>query len=242
MIFHGGALVDPRGYSPLASILATRYGLPVVIPIFDDDLAFSFGMCDSGRLAMAQAEFDHVVKWVLVGHSFGGISAMSDAWSRQNDSAVAGLVMIAADIRQDIGCGEVDFSSTGFPMASITASLDMILNKTRSELNKPFLSNETLAVDIFGGNHGQVGSYNYSERTPLLGQVDGIALIPPQVQWDLTVASIYHVASRAGVALPERTKGTECPTVGDTSAAACFTSSLVWMLILLASSWLHRRS
>lgn len=235
VIFHCGALVDPRGYSPLASILATRYGLPVVLPIFDRDLAFAFGVCDSGRLELAQAEFDHVEKWVLAGHSFGGVSAMTDAWARRNDTAVAGLVTIAADVQQNIGCGEIDFSATGLPMAAVTASLDQILNTTRWELNKEFLSNETLFVDIFGGNHGQFGSYNDSERTPLLGQVDGIPLIPPQVQWELTVASIYHVASRSGVDLPQplEVEQVECPTssVSATSTVVahwCY----MWMAIL----------
>jgi hypothetical protein len=238
VIFHGGALVDPRGYSPLAKILATRYGLPVVVPIFEKDLAFTFGSCDSGRVPLAQAEFEYVEKWVLAGHSFGGISAMTDAWSRMNDTAVAGLVVIAADVQQGLGCGEIDFSTTNLPMAAVTGSLDGILNMTRWELNKGLLSNDTLFVDIFGGNHGQFGSYNYSERTSLLDQVDGVALIPPHVQWDLTVASIYHVASRTGAALPQKIE-TECPTSG-ASATSVAASSWMWMVFLLFT-WVYRR-
>jgi hypothetical protein len=236
VIFYGGALVDPRSYSPLAKMIATRYGLPVIVPIFNKDLAFTFGSCDSGRIPLAQAEFDFVEKWILAGHSFGGIAAFADAWIRLNDTAVAGLVMIAADIQQNLGCGE--FSTTDLPMAAVTGSLDGILNMTRWELNKRFLSNSTLFVDIFGGNHGQFGSYNYSERASLLGQVDGVALIPPHVQWDLTVASIYHVASRTGTALPQKIE-TECPTSG-ASATIAAASLPMWMVFLLLT-WVYRR-
>ena len=236
VIFHCGALVDPRGYSPLASLLATRYGFPVVVPIFENDLA-SFGVCDSGRLPLAQAEFENVEKWILAGHSFGGVSVVTDAWARRNDTAVAGLVVIAADVQPNV-CGQMDFSSSGLPMAAVSASEDEIVNKTRMELNMVFLSNETLFVDIFGGNHGQFGSYDYSERTPILGQVDGIPLIPAEVQWDLTVSSIYHVASRTGVALALPVE-TECTKVEGSSAAA---TTLTWMwAVSLMIIWLCRR-
>jgi hypothetical protein len=190
------------------------------VPIFDRDIALGFGgsgggdeQCDSGRIDLAVAEFDFVQRWVLAGHSLGGSSAMVDVWNRlySNNSSVddmdaflvGGLAMIASDV-QNVGCGEANFSTTNLPMASVTASLDQILNKTRSEINQSRLSNDTLMLDIFGGNHGQFGSYNYSERTELLGQVDGVAIIPPQVQWDLTTAAIFHVASRLNVSLPKR--------------------------------------
>jgi len=72
VIFYNGAFVDPRGYSPLATIINERYGMPVVIPIFSNDLALGFGKCDSNRLDYAKAEFPHVEKWILAGHSLGG--------------------------------------------------------------------------------------------------------------------------------------------------------------------------
>ena len=72
VLFYNGGLVDPRGYAPIAKLLNEFYGIPVVMPIFADDLAFAFGMCDSGRLDFAKAEFPQVEKWILAGHSFGG--------------------------------------------------------------------------------------------------------------------------------------------------------------------------
>ena len=206
VVLYPGGLVDPRGYSVIANLLTTRYGLPTVIPVFNSDLAFTFGTCDSGRLDLAKAEFPQVVKWVLAGHSFGGIGASSDMWSRLNegDESAAGLAMLAADIRPDIGCGIIDFSDVDLPMASVTGSVDGVLNFTRWEENTVYLSNATQMLDIFGGPHGQFGAYDDSERFAILGQTDGEALIPASIQWDLIAASIASVASRTGVPMPFR--------------------------------------
>ena len=220
VVFYGGGLVDPRGYSVIAHLLATRYGFPTVIPIFDGDIAFTFGTCDSGRLDFAKAEFPTVEKWVLAGHSFGGIAAMSDMWDRWNngDDSAAGLAMLAADIRQDIGCGDIDYSMVDLPMASVIGSVDGVLNATRWEENKVLLSNATQLTEIYGGNHGLFGAYDDSERFELLGQTDGDALITPEVQWDLIVSSIASVASRTGVSMPVRSEAsaaTEAPIPSD---------------------------
>jgi hypothetical protein len=43
VIFYNGALVDPRGYSSIVVRVNERYGLPVVMPIFERDFAFTFG-------------------------------------------------------------------------------------------------------------------------------------------------------------------------------------------------------
>jgi hypothetical protein len=203
VVYLNEAFVDPRGYSTVNQILAEKYGLPVVVPIFENDLAFSLdGVCTTGRLELAQAEFPDVDHWVLAGHSFGGIAAMAEGFVSTN-VGLAGVVLVGSYIRQDIGCGAVDFSNTTLPMALVTASEDLILNATSLEAGRKFMSPQTQYIDILGGNHGQFGSYNYSERTARLGQLDGIAFIPPRVQWELTAAAIAHVASRAGSAAGE---------------------------------------
>lgn len=226
VVFYGGGLVDPRGYSVIADLLATRYGLPTVVPVFVGDIAFSFGVCDTGRLDLAKAEFPNVEKWVLAGHSFGGIAAMADMWERRMtntagdndaDDSAAGLVMLAADV-QDVGCGAPDYSKVDIPMAAVTGSVDAIVNTTRWEINKVLLSNATQLIEVYGGNHGQFGAYDDSGRLDALEQVDGQALVTPEVQWDLIVASIASVAARTGVAMPVRNAATNTNSGGGTSA------------------------
>ena len=208
VILYGGALVDPRSYSPLAKSLSDRFGIPVVVPIFHNDLAFTIGSCDTGRIDLAHAAFPSVKKWVLVGHSFGGIAAMSDLHARlespKNEAIVGGLVMLAVDVRQDVGCGAVDFSQSGLPMASLTASKDERLNITRWNEGKALLpSDDTLFVDVLGGNHAQFGSYNDTSRRILLNQTDGDATISHAVQQDFALSAIHHVVSRTGLQLPK---------------------------------------
>eukprot|EP00980_Cylindrotheca_fusiformis_P016314 scaffold4847_cov89-Cylindrotheca_fusiformis.AAC.1 len=222
VIFYCGALVDPRGYSPLASILNQRYGLPVVIPIFASDVAFAFGTCDTGRLDMAKAEFPEVEKWILAGHSLGGTAAMADMWSRWNemDESAAGLVLFASDVIQGLGCGDTDFAGTELPMAHVRGSNDRILNRTRSVLNEAYDSNATFKEDIYGANHGSFGAYNDSARFEVLGQVDGELLIPSEVVWDIEAATIANVAARTGVSLtfPDPTWTSESSSMDDSDS------------------------
>jgi pimeloyl-ACP methyl ester carboxylesterase len=203
VVFYGGALVDPRGYSPVAKMVSERYGMAVVIQIFEDDIPLKFGSCNTGRLDLASKEFPYIEKWVLVGHSLGGTAAMTDVWTLMNDTnRIAGLVLLASYIRDDIGCGEIDFSSTSMPMASVNASLDGVINATNFLAGQPLLPiNDTFHMEILGGNHGHFGSYNDSERTTLLGQMDGNATIPEKVQQDLAVGAIANVAARSGIPL-----------------------------------------
>jgi hypothetical protein len=204
VILYGGGLVDPRAYSVLAEPLS-EMGLTTVIPVFANDLAFAIP-CGSGRIQFAQEAYPMIDQWILVGHSFGGVGAMSDAWvqleleetyNTTDISAVAGVVLLAADVQPNV-CGpmasSIDFSTTDLPMAAVTATEDAIVNMTRWEENTVYLSNDTIFESIEGGNHGQFGSYNDTLRLPILGQMDGEATISPEAQWDATIDVILQIA------------------------------------------------
>lgn len=245
--------------------------MTVVIPVFDRDLAFVFGKCRSGRLELAQAAFPDIDKWLLVGHSFGGVAAMTDVWveitqmdnDSNNSNDIAGLVMLASDVQPLLCPGSfIDFSAatnttTDLPMAAVTASEDQILNTTRWEENKQYLSSTTTTfVVIEGGNHGQFGDYNDTLRTPLLGQVDGEATISKYTQWDLTVDAIMNVAYQSGLDLPRfvsdiendnvsSSSSTMAPTF-DRSSAACSklgsaTQMMPWFVLAVSFLWAWRK-
>ena len=62
-------------------------------------------------------------------------------------------------------------------------------------------------MTVIGGNHGNFGSYNDTERRTVLGQNDGNPTIPQYLQIDMVVMGIMSVVSRAGVELPNMTTG-----------------------------------
>ncbi len=208
VVFYGGALVDPRAYSPLAAELAERYGLAVSIPIFDRDIAFVG--CESDKLHLAGLAFPTVEKWVMAGHSLGGIGVMAEIWTAvENQTSVAdmigGFALVGSYLRQDVGCGAVDFRESDIPAASINGDLDLIMTVENLEKGIALMSEgTTLHMSLNGANHGYFGSYDYTERKTLLGQIDGNATIPREIQQDLTVSGIMHVVSRVGLPLPTK--------------------------------------
>ncbi|KAL3786280.1 hypothetical protein HJC23_005358 [Cyclotella cryptica] len=203
VIFFGGALVDPRGYSPLMRLLSDTFGLPVSLPIFEGDLSLKFGTCETGRLAQAQTAFPLVRKWIFAGHSLGGISAFNDAWAmaeRNETDAIGGLVLLSSYVRQDFGCGMTNFSGSEWdwlPFASVSASEDGVMNATNFAAGQyllpsgsPMFLNET----IEGGNHGGFGSYDDSERKVLLNQTNGNATITNEEQQQQTAVIINSIS------------------------------------------------
>ena len=192
VIFYGGALVDPRSYSPLAKDLADGYGLAVSVPIFPNDVAFVG--CTSDKWELAGRAFPTVEKWIMVGHSMGGIGVGSEVWTALSSTAttgdngndngndngddngdnmsdmIGGMVLLGSYLRQDVGCGAIDFNNIDLPAAAISASLDGVVNMDRFAIGNELLSDEhTFKMNILGANHGGFGSYDYSGRKTILG-------------------------------------------------------------------------
>ena len=94
-----------------------------------------------------------------------GVVAALDTWNRWNtthEATAAGLVLLAADVQENIGgCGITDFSVTDLPMAQVLASNDGTLNRTRTAQNRRYNSNATQFVEIYGANHASVGTILY---------------------------------------------------------------------------------
>ncbi len=214
VLFFGGASVDPRAYSPIASALSDKYGIPVSIPIFHRDLAYHL-VCESDRLDLASLAFPQVKRWVLAGHSMGGAAAIKEMASLLKNNRfdkIGGLVPIGSSLGQNSICGEVDFSSFDFPVAIVTGSADEVTKsnigaESYEKISFPF--NETFNLEIFGANHGGFGEYDTSSRKEIFGSTYGNATIPPSLQQEFTVAAIVHVASRIALPLPSMKNNTE---------------------------------
>jgi hypothetical protein len=208
VILYGGAMVDPRSYSPLARTLQRRYGFTVAVPVFDKDLAWDYRSCSTGRVELARAQFPRVDRWVLAGHSFGAIAASLDLWQLYradeenalslSESGVVGMVFMAADPRGDLGCGSLNFSEVDLSFVSITGTRDEVLNFTRYNDNRRNLPATAAFLEVEGGNHCQYGSSNDTLRGDILNIRDGQATISRQTQQKVAARAIASVAARAG--------------------------------------------
>ena len=153
VILFGGALVDPRSYSVLAQDLAHNYGIAVSIPIFENDVAF-LGCGGTDRIPLAEWAFPHVEKWVLVGHSMGGIGLQTNVLMSnqtdmmEQDNPIGGMVLLVSYVNPI--CGQ-DFSDTNLPTAVVQTELDGGINKTNVQAYSVYLpSNDTFRLKSRG--------------------------------------------------------------------------------------------
>lgn len=177
-VFYPGGRVDARSYAPLAREIASR-GYLVVIPKVPLSLAFF----DINAADKAHAEFPKIKTWVVGGHSLGGVAAA--LYAQSNPFVARGLVLYAS-----YPTGGADFSESGLPAASITGTLDGVVNKQSLADSYPKLPADADLTPILGGNHAQFGSYGTQPG-------DNPATITPQRQWYLAADAAQGVLSAA---------------------------------------------
>jgi pimeloyl-ACP methyl ester carboxylesterase len=144
----------------------------------------SLAFFDINAADKARSAFPDIKTWVVGGHSLGGVAAAF--YAKSNPLATRGLVLYAS-----YPAGGADFSKSDLAAASITGTLDGVINKQSLAASYPLLPADTDRTPIVGGNHGQFGSYG-----PQPG--DNPATITPQRQWTLAADAAQGVLSRAG--------------------------------------------
>jgi pimeloyl-ACP methyl ester carboxylesterase len=154
-IFFPGALVDPIAYAPLTRAVAEA-GFPAYI--VELPRRGAFGGAEDPRL---RARFDALVRqrdtprrWVLAGHSRGGVVA--SAIASQRPAGLAGLVLIGTSHPRD-----VDLSGLSVPVTKIAGTRDGLASPAKVEANRRLLPPSTRWIWIEGGNHSQFGWYGF---------------------------------------------------------------------------------
>lgn len=141
--FIPGALVDPRAYVPLLTPLA-QAGHPVYIAKPPLGIAFLSPSVVTG----ASEAFPDVTRWVMSGHSLGGVVASSQA----DDGGEAGLILLAS---YPLG----DLSGSDLPVLSVSASNDGLTTPDDIEASRANLPAASEFVVIDGGVHAFFGDY-----------------------------------------------------------------------------------
>ena len=171
LVFFPGALVDPRAYVPLLSPLAdSGFTVEIVKPPYG--IAFLAAGAPTGIIADNPA----VTRWVVGGHSLGGVVASSFAGSGHH--GVVGLLLWASYPNGSIA------GVTGLTVTSVSASHDGLATPAKIEATKSRLPPTTRFVVVEGAVHSDFGDYGAQRG-------DGEATIPRQeAQRQIEAASI----------------------------------------------------
>lgn len=143
IVFYPGGKVEEESYAPLMHRLAAQgqdvflLNLPFRLAVFDMDAAED---------VTGHYDYD---KWILAGHSLGGVAA--SAYTSEHADTVEGLILLASYPTEEI--------PEQVRMLSIYGSEDQVLNMKSYEKSRNLWAAQTDEIVIEGGNHAQYGNY-----------------------------------------------------------------------------------
>jgi len=161
MIFYPGALVDPRAYVPLLTTMAA-HGFPVVVVKPPYGIAFLASGAPAGIIGGLPA----VRRWVIGGHSLGGVVASSYAGA--GHAGVDGLLLWASYPNGSIA------SATSLLVTSVAAGNDGLATPAKIEASRRDLPPDTRYTTVAGAVHADFGDYGTQrgDGTPTISRAD----------------------------------------------------------------------
>ncbi len=147
-IIYPGGKVDEIAYVRTAKLLNDA-GYTAIVAKFP----FNIGFLGINKADGIMEKYPDIEKWVMIGHSLGGVSA--SVYANENDDKVDGLVLEASYSTEDLKDNEIQ-------VLSLRGSNDLVLNMegyVEAQGNYSVESNNYLEVMIEGANHGGFGNY-----------------------------------------------------------------------------------
>ncbi|WP_414469948.1 alpha/beta fold hydrolase [Methanobacterium sp. ACI-7] len=145
IIFYPGGKVQPEAYSVIASKLAENGYTTIIVKMPFNLAVFALNKADG-----AIVNHTEITKWVMMGHSLGGVFASDYAVDHQDK--INGVIYLASYPNSDA-------SNATFKALSIRGSIDALTQVEDIETNKNKFPANTTFVTIEGGNHYNVGNY-----------------------------------------------------------------------------------
>jgi len=171
IIFYPGAKIQPESYSVIASKLATNGYTTIIVK-----MPFNLAIFGENKANNVITEHKEISKWVIAGHSLGGVFASDYAVNHQDE--IKGVIYLAA-------YPNTNASNATFKALSIRGSLDgLATSKEISDNINKFPVNTTF-VTINGGNHANFGDYGMQVG-------DNNSTITRQEQQNMTVGYILE--------------------------------------------------
>lgn len=175
IVLYQGGFVEQDAYAPLASQLAES-GFTVYL--IDTPLNLPVLAEKRGLTVVEDYQLNNVI---FMGHSLGGVIAASNAAALVDAGKVAGLVLLAS-----YPAGSTDLNEVAFPVLSVTASEDGVLNWEAFEAAANLLPADTIYDEIEGGNHSGFGDYGLQDK-------DGTATISAAEQREQIVDLVNKI-------------------------------------------------
>jgi len=158
LVFYPGALVDPRAYVPLLTALASHgFTVDIIKPPYG--IAFLATGAPGGIIASQPA----VTRWVIGGHSLGGVVASS--YAAAGHPGVRGLLLWASYPNGSIA------HATFLHVTSVSAGNDGLATPAKIDAAKPDLPPDTTYVVVAGAVHADFGDFGTQrgDGTPTIG-------------------------------------------------------------------------
>lgn len=165
VVFYPGARVDARAYAPVLRRIAAA-GYPVALLRVPLNLAL---LAQDRALLVLRAQPER--RWVLAGHSMGGVAAANLAISDAAPvrGSVAGLIFWAAYPQHDLAAYRL-------PSLAIFGARDGLIDAQQRARQLRRMPAGTRVVVIDGLNHAGFGAYGVQPG-------DQTALLPPAEGW-----------------------------------------------------------
>jgi hypothetical protein len=155
LVFYPGARVDYRAYAPVLRQVAAA-GYPVALMWVPFNLAIT--RQDRARVVL---EAYPQTRWVLAGHSMGGVAAANLAFSDDPlaRQSVAGLIFWASYPQHDL-------SGQSLPTLALFGSQDGLVTAEKRAREIPRMPKGTRVVVLEGLNHAGFGAYGAQPGDP----------------------------------------------------------------------------
>lgn len=151
-IFYPGAFVDPRAYAPPARLLAEAGFLVVIVKMPKDFAELGWDRADT-----VLNDFSGIATWAIGGHSMGGKMGCKYLKERQYPENIPGLILWASRPSKDYRLEGEDIAALSIYGTNDGLVTDSIIDESRDHL-----PDDTVWVEIEGGNHTQFGYYDTS--------------------------------------------------------------------------------
>lgn len=151
-IFYPGGNVDHKAYAPTMYQIAEAGFLAVDVP-----MPFDLAVMGANKAEKVIAAYPEIETWVIGGHSLGG--AMSARYVNSHPGQIDGLALWAA-----YPADSDSLAGAEIEVLSISGELDGLATPKKVERTKSLLPDNTVYLQIKGGNHAQFGFYGSQSR------------------------------------------------------------------------------